>query len=51
MQCVSHPKEDKIKTDEYFFINEEESMDELFNMFICVLGIVSAKQTIKKWNI
>jgi len=51
MQCVRHPKEDKIRTDEYFFINEEESMDELFNMFICVLGIVSAKRTIKKWNI
>ena len=51
MQCVRHPKEDKIKTDEYFFKNEEESMDELFNMFISVLSIDKAKNTIKKWNI
>lgn len=51
MQCVRHPKEDKIKTDAYFFKNEEESMDELFNMFISVLSIYKAKNTIKKWNI
>ena len=51
MQCVRHPKEDKIKTEAYFFKNEEESMDELFNMFISVLSIYKAKNTIKKWNI
>ena len=51
MQCVRHPKEEKIRTDGYFFENEEESMDELFNMFIGVLSIKEAKQKIKEWKI
>lgn len=51
MQCVRHPKEEKIRTEGYFFENEEESMDELFNMFIGVLSIKEAKQKIKEWKI
>lgn len=51
MQCVSHPKAKKIETDSYFFKNEEKSMDELFNMFICVLSSVKVKEAMEKWNI
>ena len=51
MQCVRHPKAKKIETDSYFFKNEEKSMDELFNMFICVLSSVKVKEAMEKWNI
>lgn len=50
MQCIRHPKEKMQPKYPFFFENEEEWMDKLFEMFMYVLSIPKTKKYIDEFK-